>query len=112
METLQRHYQSYTLMLLIPVSGRNALQFGTPSSLKTKQLNINMATFHDAFFFPKKKKKGGAAFTSSKYLKQMAISKQASSIFVDTTPLFKLLLFRIFAIIMHTVTSFEYQINY
>lgn len=42
----------------------------------------------------------------------MVISKQASSIFVDTTPFFKLLLFRLFAIIIHTLSSFEYQINY
>lgn len=61
--------------------------------------------------FPQKKR-GGEVPASSKHLKQMAISKHASSIFVDTTPFLKLLLFGIFAIIMHTVSSFEYQINY
>lgn len=60
--------------------------------------------------FPQKKKGGNPA--SSEHLKQMAISKQASSIFVDTTPFLKVLLFGIFAIIIHTVSSFEYQINY
>lgn len=56
--------------------------------------------------------KGGADPASSKHFKQMAISKQASSIFVDTTSFLKLLLFGIFAIIIHTVNSFQYQINY
>lgn len=63
-------------------------------------------------YFPQKKRGRGGDPTSSKHLKQMAILKQASSIFVDTTSFLTLLLFGIFAIIIHTVGSFEYQINY